>query len=78
MYIPCNAFALDSPKDKYTNVIKPGHINPDLTRYELHRVWEVEATLKPRHRHVYRLRELHLLPKRPAQKIHSPHQSPSQ
>ncbi|MEC7473324.1 MAG: DUF1329 domain-containing protein, partial [Pseudomonadota bacterium] len=28
-------------------------INQDLTRYELHRVWEVEATLKPGERHIY-------------------------
>jgi hypothetical protein len=26
-------------------------LNPDLVRWELHRVWVVEATLKPGHRH---------------------------
>ncbi len=54
MYIPYNSYKLDSPDLKYTDVIKAGHINQDLTRYELHRVWEVVATVKPNERHVYR------------------------
>lgn len=53
MYIPYNAYGLMSPKLKYADIIRPGHINPDVTRYELHRVWEVEATLKPGERHIY-------------------------
>ena len=53
LYIPYNAFLLDSPNSQYTDVIKTGHLNPDLTRYELHRVWQVEATLKPGARHIY-------------------------
>ncbi|MCY1399300.1 hypothetical protein D9M71_143520 [compost metagenome] len=53
MYIPYNAFTLDSPREKYDDVIKAGHINSDLTRYELHRVWVVEANLKPSSRHIY-------------------------
>jgi hypothetical protein len=51
MYIPYNSYKLDSPDLKYTDVIKAGHINQDLTRYELHRVWEVVATVKPNERH---------------------------
>ena len=31
----------------------PGHWNPDLARWELHRVWVVEATLKEGKRHQY-------------------------
>ena len=53
LYIPYNAYRLDSPQLKYSDIIKPGHINQDLTRYELHRVWEVEATLKTGERHIY-------------------------
>ena len=53
LYIPYNAYRLDSPQLKYSDIIKPGHINRDLTRYELHRVWEVEATLKTGERHIY-------------------------
>ncbi|MCY1532383.1 hypothetical protein D9M68_676570 [compost metagenome] len=53
LYIPYNSFKLDSPKLKYDDIVKAGHLNPEFTRYELHRVWEVEATLKPGERHVY-------------------------
>ncbi|QEY63048.1 DUF1329 domain-containing protein [Metapseudomonas lalkuanensis] len=53
MYIPYNSYKLDSPELKYADIIKAGHINQDLTRYELHRVWEVIATLKPGERHIY-------------------------
>ena len=31
-------------------------MNPDLMRWELHRVWVVEATLKPGKRHIYKKR----------------------
>ncbi|MBB1604992.1 MULTISPECIES: DUF1329 domain-containing protein [unclassified Pseudomonas] len=60
LYIPYNSFALDSPKAKYADIVKPGHLNPDYTRYELHRVWHVEATLKPGQRHVYSKRDLYI------------------
>lgn len=53
IYIPYNNFQLESAGLKYEDIIKPGHINPDLTRYELHRVWVVEATLKSASRHIY-------------------------
>ena len=38
---------------EYGDVLKIGHVNPALTRNELHRVWVVEGTLKPGARHVY-------------------------
>jgi hypothetical protein len=53
LYIPYNGFKLQSADVKYSDIIRPGHINPQLTRYELHRVWVVEATLKPGERHIY-------------------------
>ena len=34
-------------------VLSANHLNPDCVRWELHRVWVVEATLKPGMRHVY-------------------------
>ncbi|WP_314019770.1 DUF1329 domain-containing protein [Stutzerimonas degradans] len=58
LYIPYNSYRLDSPQLKYDDIVKPGHINQDLTRYELHRVWEVEATLKSGDRHIYAKRHL--------------------
>ena len=53
MYIPYNAYKLANQNAKYKDIIGPGHINPEFTRYELHRVWKVEATLKEGERHVY-------------------------
>ncbi len=60
VYIPYNSFKLEAPTLKYSDIVKPGHINPELTRYELHRVWEVEAVLKPGERHVYAKRVLYV------------------
>lgn len=60
MYIPYNSYKLNSNAYKYTDVLKPGHINTDLARYELHRVWVVEATLKPGTSHVYKRRMFYI------------------
>ncbi|MEE4244347.1 MAG: DUF1329 domain-containing protein [Kangiellaceae bacterium] len=56
MYIPYNTYKLHSDQLKYDDIVKPGHINSDYTRYELHRVWVVEATLKEDTRHLYKKR----------------------
>ena len=53
VYIPYNNYQLGSDAIEYKDILQAGHINPDHTRYELHRVWVVEATLKPGSRHVY-------------------------
>lgn len=49
MYIPYNSFvqANTDPKE----LLGEHHLNPEYTRWELHRVWEVEATLKDGERH---------------------------
>ncbi|MDF0730170.1 DUF1329 domain-containing protein [Pseudomonas entomophila] len=60
MYIASNAYKLDDPKLKYADIIKAGHINQDLTRYELRRVWHVVATLKPGQRHIYAKRDFYI------------------
>ena len=60
IYIPYNSYRIDSPKLKYADIVKPGHLNPDLTRYELHRVWHVTATLKPGERHIYAKRDFYI------------------
>ncbi|PHQ14416.1 DUF1329 domain-containing protein [Marinobacter profundi] len=60
MYIPYNSYKLVDRKLKYDQIIKPGHINQDLTRYELHRVWHVRATLKPGERHIYAQRDFYI------------------
>lgn len=60
LYIASNAFKLDDPKLKYADIIKAGHINQDLARYELRRVWHVVATLKPGQRHIYAKRDFYI------------------
>jgi hypothetical protein len=60
IYIPYNSYKLSSPELKYTDILKPGHINQDLARYELHRVWVVEATLKPGTSHIYSKRVFYI------------------
>ena len=53
MIIPYNAAMLVQNSLKYTDIAKKGHLNADLARYEPHRVWVVEATLKPGTSHIY-------------------------
>jgi hypothetical protein len=60
MYVPYNAYKLINPKLKYSDMLDKGFIKPDLVRYELHRVWEVEATLKKNMSHVYPRRTFYL------------------
>jgi hypothetical protein len=50
MYIPYNDNKILQPT-KDATVLMPHHLNPDYVRWELHRVWVVEATLKAGHRH---------------------------
>jgi DNA-binding cell septation regulator SpoVG len=50
-YIAYNSYLINSPKVKYKDIIRPLHINQDLARYELHRVWVIEATLRQGLRH---------------------------
>ncbi|MGH8807937.1 MAG: DUF1329 domain-containing protein [Noviherbaspirillum sp.] len=53
VYIPYHAYKINDPKIKYADMLTKGHINPDVMRYELHRVWVVEANLKSGVRHQY-------------------------
>ena len=60
MYVPYNSYKMSDPKYKYSDLLKPGHINQDLARYELHRVWVVDATLKPGTSHIYARRTFYI------------------
>lgn len=60
LYIPYNNYRLHSDALRHDQIIQPGHVNPDYTRYELHRVWEVDAKLKDGTSHVYAQRRLYL------------------
>ncbi len=60
IYVPYNAYRLHSSDLKYKDIIRPRHINQEHARYELHRVWVVDATLKDGVRHLYKRRTFYL------------------
>ncbi len=60
MYVPYNSYKVHSGDLDYPDIVRPGHLNQDLMRYELHRVWVVEATLKEGVRHINSRRTYYL------------------
>src|SRR5262245_1064820 len=60
MLVPYNSYKLGSDTLKYTDILKKNHINPDLARYELHRVWVVDSKLKAGKNHLYSRRTLYV------------------
>lgn len=53
IFVPYNAYKLHSEEVRPDDVIRPQHINQELARYELHRVWVVEAALRTGISHIY-------------------------
>lgn len=60
LIVPYNAYRLHSDRLTFDDILTPLHVNPEHLRYELHRVWVVEATLKEGARHIYKRRTLYL------------------
>ncbi len=58
MYIPANAYRFNEADSAVVNTAN--HANPDYLRFELRRVWVVEATLKPGERHVQKAKVYYL------------------
>ena len=58
--VPYNAYPLHGSKLRNSDILKPLHINQQHARYELHRVWVVDATLKPGQRHIYKRRTFYV------------------
>ena len=52
MYVPYNSYDAHSSDVTLDDLVQPGHLNCDLMRYELHRVWVVDARLKEGTRHI--------------------------
>lgn len=52
MYVGYNAFGMYDPNVDRRKVITPDGVESAATRYELHRVWVIEATVKEGVRHV--------------------------
>jgi hypothetical protein len=53
VFIPYNSYKMTQRDVSYDDVLKAGHINPEHTRFELHRVWEVQGNVKAGQRHIY-------------------------
>lgn len=60
MYVPANGYKPNSADITYDELLTPHHENPKYLRYELRRVWILEATLKDGSRHLYGKRRLFL------------------
>jgi len=60
IFVPYNAYALSYYQGDVKKVLTPKHLNPDLVRWELHRVWVVEGTLIEGKRHIYSRRTFYL------------------
>ncbi|MNF99238.1 hypothetical protein D3C84_821290 [compost metagenome] len=61
MYIPYNTYKIRDPNVcPDTMAETKNHLNPDCMRWEKHRVWVVEATLKEGQRHIYPRRMIYL------------------
>lgn len=60
LLVPYHNYAMEQPGVAAKQLIMPGHLNPDYTRWEMHRVWIVEATLRPGQRHVHAKRRFYL------------------
>jgi hypothetical protein len=60
MYVGYNAYRIASKELTYDQILSLGTPNADLMRYELHRVWIVEATSRDGSRHVYGRRTFYI------------------
>ncbi|NNK31658.1 MAG: DUF1329 domain-containing protein [Xanthomonadales bacterium] len=60
MYVPYNSYRVHSNEFDYDDLVRPGHLDPSYMRYELHRVWVVEARLRDGNRHINSRRTYYL------------------
>lgn len=60
VYIPYNNNRLQSSDLKVKDIATKFHIDPQYTRYEKHRVWEVVGELKEGKRHIYKTRKFYI------------------
>lgn len=59
MIVPYNTYKLTYVQDP-KSITTPNHLAPDFVRWEKHRVWVVEGTLKAGARHIYQKRRFYL------------------
>ncbi|VXA92005.1 conserved exported hypothetical protein [Pseudomonas sp. 8AS] len=60
MLMPYNSYSVHQKGIPYEKILQEKSVNPELLRYELHRVWVVEANLRKGHSHPYAKRRFYL------------------
>jgi hypothetical protein len=60
LLVPYNNYRIGDKSIPYSQIIRKGSPNADLLRFEWHRVWVVEAKVKPGKSHVYARRLFYL------------------
>ncbi|GAB5477162.1 MAG: DUF1329 domain-containing protein [Marinobacter nauticus] len=60
LLVPYNGYKLHDSSVRPEDVIRPNHINQSLARYELHRVWVVEAKRRTGIGHIYERRVFYI------------------
>jgi hypothetical protein len=60
MLVPYNSYAVHQKGIPYETILQEDTLNSQLLRYELHRVWVVEADLRKGHSHIYGKRRFYL------------------
>jgi len=53
LYVPYNGYRLGDGSLKYSQLLLPGHLQQNAARYELHRVWVIEAVEREGKRHAF-------------------------
>lgn len=60
MLVPYNSYAVHQQGIAYSDILHKKTVNPELLRYELHRVWVVEADLRIGYSHPYAKRRFYI------------------
>ena len=60
MLMPYNSYAVHQKGIPYEKILQSKHLNPDLLRYEKHRVWVVEGDLRLGFSHPYAKRRFYI------------------
>ncbi len=60
MYVPYNAYKLVDDRLEYSDMVGERHIDQNLTRYEMHRVWVVDSFLREGTTHIYKRRTFYV------------------
>lgn len=60
LLVPYNSYAVHQKGIPYASILQAKSVNPELLRYELHRLWVVEAVLRKGFKHPYAKRRFYL------------------